>query len=144
MKKLLLITMTVVLLLAGCTAEQVKQPPGGIAYFTPKYEVVSQTDQKLIIEVRNQNTTVATYNYSSGQRYDFRLSRNGEVVYTWSADKSFILVTSVSTVKQGESEVYTVNLTDLPVEKGTYQLEFYSVAKELTEVEHLKLNITIK
>jgi len=152
MKKALFLGVAVVLLLTGCAAQQEakipdggSQPPtGGIAYFAPKYEIVSQTPDELVVEVKNQNTTVATYNYSSGQKFDLRLSQNGKVAYTWSADKLFIQATSVSTVKQAESEIYTVDLTDLPVEKGNYELEFWSVAKELKDVQPLKLNITIK
>ena len=148
MRRILFISVAVLLLLTGCTEQQAKPPdtqtPNGIAYFAPKYEVVSQTDDELIIEVKNQNTTVATYSYSSGQRYDLRLSQNGELLYTWSSDKSFLQATSESKVTQGESEIYTVDLTDLPTEKGTYELEFWSVAKELKNIEPLSLNITIK
>lgn len=150
MKKILILGAAVLLLLTGCAEQQPKIPdaviptPGGIAYFAPKYEVVTQDDDRLVIEVKNQNTTVATYNYSSGQRYDLSFSCDGKLVYTWSSDKSFIQVTSQSKVKQAESEIYTVNLADLPLEKGTYEVQFWSEAKELKEVQPLKLNITIK
>lgn len=150
MKKFLFLSGVVLLLLTGCVEQQSKlpdtvtPPPGGIAYFAPKYELVSQARDKLVIEVKNQTTTVATYNYSSGQKFDMRLYRDGTVVYHWSSDKSFLQATSESRVIQGESETYEVDLTDFPVEKGPYELEFWSVAKELKDVNPLKLEIIIK
>lgn len=117
---------------------------GGIAYYPLKYEVKNGNDDKLVIEVRNQNEKPITLTYTSGQMYDIKFYQNGKHVYTWSQDKNFIQMISEKTIIQGESEIYEVNLDELTLPKGEYQYEFYSVAKELSNVPVLKGKITIK
>lgn len=117
---------------------------GGIAYFPLKYELKSQDDKNLIVEVKNQNEKPMKLTYSSGQRFDIRFYKEGKVVYTWSQDKSFIQSFSEKTLIQGESEFYEVNLKELPLPKGSYEYEFFSVAKELSNSSPLKGKITIK
>ncbi|MPN44369.1 hypothetical protein SDC9_191934 [bioreactor metagenome] len=70
--------------------------------------------------------------------------QDGKHVYTWSQDKSFIQLFSEKILLQGESEIFNINLEELPLSKGVYDYEFYSVAKELSNLSPLKGKITIK
>ncbi|KOA18189.1 intracellular proteinase inhibitor [Clostridium homopropionicum DSM 5847] len=117
---------------------------GGIAYFPLKYELQSIDNERLKVQVKNQNEKPVTLTYTSGQRFDIKFYKDGKLVYTWSQDKLFIQEVTEKTIIQGESEVYEVNLKDLPLEKGTYEYEFYSTAKELSKAPYLKGSLTIK
>jgi hypothetical protein len=56
------------------------------------------------LTVRNNTDKEIVINHDSGQKYDFKLFNDkGSNVYTWSADKSFILTTGVTVLKPGES-----------------------------------------
>jgi len=116
----------------------------GIAYFPLKYELQSLDSEKIKVQVKNQNERPITLTYSSGQRFDIKFYKAGKLVYTWSQDKLFIQEVTEKTIIQGESEVYEVNLSDLPLEKGSYEYEFYSTAKELNKTPYLKGSLTIK
>ena len=117
---------------------------GGIAYFPLKYEFQSSDSDKLKVQVKNQNERPITLTYSSGQRFDMKFYKDGKLVYTWSQDKLFIQKVTEKTIIQGESEVYEVNLSDVPLEKGNYEYEFYSTAKELNKTPYLKGSLIIK
>lgn len=114
-----------------------------IAYFPLKYDIKVQDEKRLVVEVKNQNERPIDLNYTSGQKYDMKFYKEGRLVYTWSQDKCFTQVLSETKLIQGTSEVYEVDLTKLPLEKGSYEYEFYSVAKELSEAPHLKEKVTI-
>lgn len=116
----------------------------GIAYFPLKYELQSLDSDKLKVQVKNQNERPAILTYTSGQRFDIKFYKNGKLAYTWSQDKLFIQEVTEKTIIQGESEVYEVNLKELPLEKGTYEYEFYSTAKELSKAPYLTGSLTIK
>ncbi|QGU94283.1 hypothetical protein GOM49_03375 [Clostridium bovifaecis] len=115
----------------------------GIAHFPLKYNINVQNEKSLVVEVKNQNERPIDINYTSGQKYDMKFYKKGKLVYTWSQDKSFIQMICETKLIQGASEVYEVDLTELPLEKGSYEYEFYSVAKELSDVPHLEGKITI-
>lgn len=121
-----------------------KSSNGGIAYFPLKYELQSIDNEKLKVQVKNQNETPITLTYNSGQRFDIKFYKEGKLAYTWSQDKLFIQEVTEKTIIQGESEVYEVSLKDLPLEKGTYKYEFYSTAKELSKAPYLTGSLTIK
>lgn len=109
-----------------------------------KYKIVSVDQEKMIIELKNQSDEEIVLNYTSSQKYDFSLFKNGKNIYTWSADKAFLQVISQVVLKSGESEKYIIDLKDLPVGPGEYEIEFFSVAKELENMPALKSKLTIE
>jgi len=126
------------------TGKLIKKDNSGIAYFPLKYEVKSTSGKELIVEVKNQTENPIKLTYTSGQKFDMKFYKDGKHVYTWSQDKNFIQMLSEKTLLQGESEIFNINLEELPLSKGVYDYEFYSVSKELSSVPTLKGKITIK
>lgn len=108
------------------------------------YEIVSIDQEKMIIELINQSDVDSILNYTSTQRFDFFLFKNGKSMYTWSADKSFLRVDTQKVLKPKVSEKYIIDLKDLPVEPGEYEMEFFSIAKELENKPVLKGKLTIE
>ena len=53
-------------------------------------------------------------------------------MYTRSADKSFLLVNRQVVINSGASEKYVIDLKDLPVESGEYEMEFFKNKPVLT------------
>lgn len=96
----------------------------GIAYFPLEYDIKVQDEKRLVVEVKNQNERTIDLNYTSGQKYDMEFYKEGKLIYTWSQDKCFIQVLSETKLIQGASEVYEVDFTKLPLEKGSYEYEF--------------------
>ena len=116
----------------------------GIAYIAPVYEIVEQDQDKIRIQIKNQSETDMVLNYTSSQKFDIKFMQNGKHVYTWSSDKSFMQMMSKKIVKPGESEEYTIELKGLPLEKGQYDFEFYSVAQELEDVAPLEGSLVLE
>lgn len=113
----------------------------GANYAELKYEIVNQDENRMTIHVKNESDTDITLNYTSGQKFDIKFKKDGKDVYTWSSDKSFIQTLSEKIIKPEESEEYVIELGELTLEKGTYDFEFYSVAKELKDISSLKGSI---
>jgi hypothetical protein len=58
---------------------------------------------KMSLTIQNNSDQTITINHTSGQKYDFKLfDKNGENLYTWSADKMFIAALSTTEIKAGE------------------------------------------
>lgn len=61
----------------------------------------------LSLHLTNATSGPITLEFSSGQRYDFAVARpDGEILWTWSMDKSFIQAVGTETLAQGESREY--------------------------------------
>ena len=108
------------------------------------YEIVSVDQDQMIIELTNQTDEEIVLNYMSSQKYNFNLIKNGKSIYNWAADKSFLQVITQVALKPEESEKYIIDLTDLPIKSGEYEIEFFSVAKELENTPALKDKLTIE
>jgi hypothetical protein len=60
------------------------------------------------VTILNGVSDPVTIEHSSGQRFDFQLlDQNGEVLYTWSADKLFIMALATTVIEPGETVEYT-------------------------------------
>lgn len=116
---------------------------GNVDHAVLKYEITYKDENKMIIRVKNESDADITLNYTSGQKFDIKFMQDGKDVYTWSSDKSFMQMISENTIKPGEREEYVIELGELPLEKGTYDFEFYSVAKELKGIPSLKGSIDL-
>lgn len=56
------------------------------------------------LTITNNSSNPITINHSSGYKYDFKLlDSNKAVLYTWSADKAFIMMVSETVIKPGQS-----------------------------------------
>lgn len=84
---------------------------------TAKLTIVNHTDKKIVI------------NHNSGQKFDFQLlDANKTLLYTWSADKMFIMALTETTIEPGKSVEYVVtfekalldNLKSKPAYVKTY------------------------
>ncbi len=63
------------------------------------------------LTLQNNSDKPITINHTSGQKYDFKLfDDKGNNLYTWSADKMFILATGTTELQPGESVVYSDTL----------------------------------
>lgn len=66
-------------------------------------------EMKLTIE--NNSSNSITINHTSGQEFDFQLlDEDLNILYTWSADKMFIMVLSETVIEAGSSVEYSATL----------------------------------
>jgi hypothetical protein len=66
---------------------------------------------KMKITITNNSKKQITINHTSGQKFDFKLlDSNREILYTWSADKSFIMALSETFIEAGQSVEYIEDL----------------------------------
>jgi hypothetical protein len=75
---------------------------------------------------KNQTEREQTLIFRNGQRFDYGIYKDGEKVYHYSADKSFIMMYQELVLKQGEELTYTDTLADLP--EGEYTLDYWLTA----------------
>lgn len=70
----------------------------------------SETEDGLLMTLRiiNHTDRTVSINHTSGQKYDFQLiGTDGEVLYTWSADKMFIMAMQTTEIEAGESIAFS-------------------------------------
>lgn len=107
-----------------------------------KYQIISGDDENIInIHMVNKTNGDIVLNYTSGQRYDYYLIQDDEIVYTWSDGMMFTQALQDKVLKPGEYEEYSIKLDELDVEEGEYILEFFSTAQQASEMPHLKLMV---
>lgn len=77
-----------------------------------KPQAIVQNDSLIMkLGIKNNSAVPVTIDYSSGQRFDIQLlDTNKEILYTWSADKSFILMLSSETLNPGQALNFTETL----------------------------------
>lgn len=92
--------------------------------------------------VKNQTEKVQTLEFSSGQRFDYRLNKDGEQIYQWSMDKLFIMEYKEIELKQGEELTFTEKLDDL--KPGNYEIEFWLVAADKAETTKKKVSFKVE
>jgi hypothetical protein len=72
----------------------------------------------MTLTIKNASAKAVTITHTSGQKYDFQLlDINGAPLYTWSADKSFIMTLGATVLNPGQSAVFTET-----VDKSLYSL----------------------
>ncbi len=71
-----------------------------------------EENDTLVMSLTIQNNTDKAVTIAhGGQKYDFKLfDETGDTVYTWSADKSFIMIATSTAIESGQSAVYTETL----------------------------------
>jgi hypothetical protein len=91
--------------------------------FSPVSEPVTKGETAWwALDLTNTGSTPLLVTFSSGQRVDVVLSRNGVEQYRWSAGKAFDLAIQTITLQPGDVLPVVVNDT-LPVEPGVYDLQ---------------------
>jgi hypothetical protein len=80
---------------------------------------------KMKLTITNDSKTQIIINHSSGQKFDFKLlDSNRDILYTWSADKLFIMALTETVIEPGESvefsEVIEKELLDSMNGKAVY------------------------
>ncbi len=67
---------------------------------------------KMSLTIENNTKKNATIRFTSGQKYDFQLlDAKKNVLYTWSADKSFMAAMDSKTIKPGKSVTFSDTLS---------------------------------
>ncbi|WP_270182520.1 BsuPI-related putative proteinase inhibitor [Alkalihalobacillus sp. CinArs1] len=85
---------------------------------------ISNGQATFTYKVQNQTEKVQTVVFPSSQKYDYKLyNEEGEVLVTYSANKSFIKQVEKEEVKQADTLEYTITLDSLA--KGSYTLEIW-------------------
>ena len=96
---------------------------GATLRFSPVSEPVTKGDTAWwALDLTNTGSTPLLVTFSSGQRVEVVLSRNGVEQYRWSAGKAFDLAIQTITLQPGDILPVVVNDT-LPVEPGEYDLQ---------------------
>ena len=132
-------TILIILMLASCGTDNsgttTGNEPGSLEdkSVTTKLEVTE--DGNATFTIKNETTDEETLTYSSGQEVEYQLIDNEkETVFTYSADKVFVLMISEKVLQPNEEIVIPLDLnTELAeVPAGSYTLIAWSTADELT------------
>ncbi|MFA9557114.1 BsuPI-related putative proteinase inhibitor [Evansella sp. AB-rgal1] len=92
-----------------------------------KYEVINQTEEEVTLE------------FSSSQRYDYSIRKDGQEIYLFSSLASFMQMMGDEVLSPGEKLSYEIDLNELGLEAGDYTLEVWLTPikgpKYLQEIE---------
>ncbi len=91
--------------------------------------------------VKNDTEEAVTFNFTSGQRYDFSLiDEQGNEAFRMSSVSMYTQALGEETVRQGEELHYDLQVPEANLETGTYTLEVWLTPTELenyvAETEH--------
>ncbi|MEK3952036.1 MULTISPECIES: BsuPI-related putative proteinase inhibitor [Psychrobacillus] len=135
-----LCTFSLILILASCGTNNTDTTTGNESKpkeektITTKLEV--KEDGNATFTIKNETNEEATLTYSSGQEVEYQLLDNEKnIVFTYSADKVFVLMMSENVIQPNEEVVIQLELkTELAeVPAGSYTLIAWSAAKELSD-----------
>lgn len=141
MKRFVLIMLTLMTLVCMGCAPTI--PEENNELYDLKYQIISGDDEHVInIRMVNKTNGDIVLNYTSGQRYDYHLLQDDQIVYTWSDGMMFTQALEDKVLKSGEYEEYTIDLNDVDIEEGEYILEFFSTADRASELPHLKIIVS--
>ncbi len=81
--------------------------------------------------VNNQTDETKTFEFTSGQRYDFTISNDeGEEFYRLSAVSTYIQALGEETLEPGEKLEYELEIPPLELESGVYKLTAWLTPEE--------------
>lgn len=135
-----LCTFSLILILASCGTNNTDTNTGNES--KPKEDKTITTKLKVkedgnaTFTIKNETNEEATLSYSSGQEVEYQLLDNEKnIVFTYSADKVFVLMMSENVIQPNEEVVIQLELkTELvEVPAGSYTLIAWSAAKELSD-----------
>jgi hypothetical protein len=111
----------------GSVKKQERQHNGGIVAGTLQpsltYEKKDDGHYVFTFTVKNQTEHEQKITFTSGQKYDYILYRDGKKVTQFSEGKVFIQIYQEHVLKQGEELAFTETIGPLP--KGHYTIEWW-------------------
>lgn len=127
------------LFLAACgTTESANDEPdpqngssGGIAAGEITATIEQLDDDTYRYTLKNQTEEAVTYDFTSGQRYDFALyNENDEQVFLFSSVSTYTQALGEETIKQAEELSYEFDVPQLDLAAGTYKIEAWLTPKQ--------------
>jgi len=73
-----------------------------------------------VLQVTNTSAAPVTLNFSSGQLFDFMVSRDGREVWRWSAERMFTQALRSERLDAGDTRTYTAAWRPSPRTPGEY------------------------
>ncbi|MCM3611867.1 BsuPI-related putative proteinase inhibitor [Planococcus sp. MERTA32b] len=94
--------------------------------------LLEQMDNNLYrYTVNNQTDETMTYEFTSGQRYDFTISnQDGDELYRLSSVSMYMQALGEETLEPGEKLEYEFEIPAMELEPGTYQLTAWLTPQE--------------
>ena len=141
-----LMVLIAAMLLAACGTESDNQPEdpesGGEIIEGEVTSTIEETDNGTYrYTVKNDTQEAVTFNFTSGQRYDFTLTdEQGNEVFRMSSVSMYTQALGEEILRQGEQLQYEIQVPEANLEPGTYTLEVWMTPTEGTnypaEIEH--------
>lgn len=142
--KLIALFSTLLLFIAGCgtAANDGKEEEpgntngGGIVAGEMVQSIREIGDYQFNLTIQNNTEQIQTLTFSSSQDYDYQIKdSSGEVLYTYSADKTFLQAIEEEILKQGERLEFQIDATEALtyLEKGDYILEAWVTANDVSD-----------
>ena len=141
-----LLLLMAALMLAACGTESDNLPEdpesGGEIIEGEVTSTIEETDNGTYrYSVKNDTQEAVTFNFTSGQRYDFTLTdEQGNEVFRMSSVSMYTQALGEEILRQGEELQYEIQVPEANLEPGTYTLEVWMTPTEGTnypaEIEH--------
>lgn len=141
-----LLLLMAALMLAACGTESDNLPEdpesGGEIIEGEVTSTIEETDNGTYrYTVKNDTQEAVTFNFTSGQRYDFTLTdEQGNEVFRMSSVSMYTQALGEEILSQGEELQYEIQVPEANLEPGTYTLEVWMTPTEGTnypaEIEH--------
>ena len=88
--------------------------PGPGSLVTSLTVQATRDSVRFTLAVTNAAAGAATLHFTSGQRYDFSVRDRDRVLWTWSADRSFMQAVGSETLAPGETRSYSESWRPAP------------------------------
>ena len=131
---------------AACGTESDNQPedpaPGGEIIEGEVTSTIEETGNGTYrYTVKNDTQEAVTFNFTSGQRYDFTLTdEQGNEVFRMSSVSMYTQALGEEILRQGEELQYEIQVPEANLDPGTYTLEVWMTPTQGTnypaEIEH--------
>lgn len=141
-----LLLLIAAMLLAACGTESDNLPEdpesGGEIIEGEVTSTIEETDNGTYrYTVKNDTQEAVTFNFTSGQRYDFTLTdEQGIEVFRMSSVSMYTQALGEEILRQGEELQYEIQVPEANLEPGTYTLEVWMTPTQGTnypaEIEH--------
>lgn len=137
-----LLFLSLALILAACGTSSTAEPDMGNGSSEGVVEdevaaLLEKMDNNLYrYTVNNQTEETMTFDFTSGQRYDFTLSNEeGDEVYRLSSVSSYMQALGEETLEPGEKLEYDFEIPQIELESGVYILKAWLTPKEGSKYE---------
>lgn len=134
--------LSMAILMAACGTSGTAEPDMGNGSSEGLVEnevtaLLEQMDSNLYrYTVNNQTEEAVTYDFTSGQRYDFTISKeDGEELYRLSSVSTYMQALGEETVEPGEKLEYEFEVPTTELEPGSYKLTAWLTPQEGAKYE---------